>query len=104
MLLLGHFSPVAFLATMIPFSVVNSYMRPFSTNLLLDQIRGDTGSASALLNFTHTLLGSIGMFIGSLPWGSYISGIGMTMLGFMILTLAAWLFVLKSGKISMKGF
>ena len=104
MLLLGHFSPVAFLATMIPFSVVNSYMRPFSTNLLLDQIQGDTGSASALLNFTHTLLGSIGMFIGSLPWGSYISGIGMTMLGFMILTLGAWLFVLKSGKISMKGF
>lgn len=103
MLLLGHFSPVAFLATMIPFSVVNSYMRPFSTNLLLDQIQGDTGSASALLNFTHTLLGSIGMFIGSLPWGSYISGIGMTMLGFMILTLAAWIFVLKSGKISMKG-
>ena len=44
------------------------------------------------------------MFIGSLPWGSYISGIGMTMLGFMILTLGAWLFVLKSGKISMKGF
>ena len=104
MLLLGHFSPVAFLATMIPFSVVNSYMRPFSTNLLLDQIQGDTGSASALLNFTHTLLGSIGMFIGSLPWGSYISGIGMTMLGFMMLTLAAWLFVLKSEKISMKGF
>lgn len=103
MLLLGHFSPVAFLATMVPFSVVNSYMRPFSTNLLLDQIDGDTGSASALLNFMHTLLGSIGMFIGSLPWSSYIGGIGLTMLGFMVLTLAAWLFVLKSGKVNMKG-
>lgn len=103
MLLLGHFSPVAFLATMVPFSVVNSYMRPFSTNLLLDQIDGDTGSASALLNFMHTLLGSIGMFIGSLPWSSYIGGIGLTMLGFMVLTLAAWLFVLKYGKINMKG-
>ncbi len=104
MLLLGSISPVAFLATMIPFSVVNSYMRPFSTNLLLDQIHGDTGSASALLNFMHTLLGSIGMFIGSLPWGSYVGGIGMTMLGFMVLTLAAWIFVLRSGRINMKGF
>ena len=104
MLLFGHFSPVAFLATMIPFSVVNSYMRPYSTNLLLDQIQGDTGSASALLNFMHTLLGSIGMFIGSLPWGSYISGIGITMLGFMVLALVAWLCILKSKKISMKGF
>lgn len=104
MLLLGHLSPVAFLSTMIPFSIINSYMRPFSTNLLLDQIDGDTGSASALLNFTHTLLGSIGMFIGSLPWSSYISGIGLTMLGFMTLTLAAWICVLRSDRISMKGF
>jgi len=103
MLLLGGFSPVAFLATMIPFSIVNSYMRPFSTNLLLDQIDGDTGSASALLNFMHTLLGSIGMFIGSLPWHSYISGISLTMLGFMALTAGAWICVLQSGKISMRG-
>ena len=96
MLLLGHISPVVFLATMIPFSIVNSYMRPFSTNILLDQVRGDTGSASALLNFIHTLLGSIGMFIGSLPWGSYISGIGITIVGFLLLGLAMWIYVLKS--------
>ena len=96
MLLFGQLSPFVFLATMIPFSVVNSYMRPFSTNILLDQVEGDTGSASALLNFLHTLLGSIGMFIGSLPWGSYIHGIGFTMVGFLILALLVWIYVLKS--------
>ena len=103
MLLVGKFSPVVFLATMIPFSIVNSYQRPFSTNLLLDQIDGDTGSASALLNFMHTILGSLGMFIGSLPWSSYIGGISMTMLGFMSLTLLNWLFVIKSKKIHMRN-
>ena len=96
MLLVGHFSPVVFLATMIPFSIVNSYLRPFSTNILLDQIEGDTGSASALLNFLHTLLGSIGMFIGSLPWSSYIQGIGFTMVGFLFLALIVWIYVVKS--------
>lgn len=96
MVLVGQFSPIIFLATMIPFSIVNSYMRPFSTNILLDQIEGDTGSASALLNFLHTLLGSIGMFIGSLPWSSYIHGIGFTMIGFLILSLIVWIYVLKS--------
>ena len=96
MLLVGELSPFVFLATMIPFSIVNSYMRPFSTNILLDQVEGDTGSASALLNFLHTLLGSIGMFIGSLPWGSYVHGIGFTMVGFLILALIVWLYVLKS--------
>ena len=103
MLLFGKFSPVVFLATMIPFSIVNSYQRPFSTNLLLDQIDGDTGSASALLNFMHTILGSLGMFIGSLPWSSYIGGISMTMLGFMVLTLITWVFVIKSKKIHMRN-
>lgn len=96
MLLVGHFSPVVFLATMIPFSIVNSYLRPFSTNILLDQIEGDTGSASALLNFLHTLLGSLGMFIGSLPWSSYIRGIGFTMVGFLFLALIVWIYVVKS--------
>ena len=95
MLLVGQLSPFIFLATMIPFSIVNSYMRPFSTNILLDQVEGDTGSASALLNFLHTLLGSIGMFIGSLPWGSYVHGIGFTMTGFLLLALIVWVYVLK---------
>ena len=103
MLLIGHLSPVVFLATMIPFSIVNSYLRPFSTNILLDQIDGDTGSASALLNFTHTIFGSIGMFIGSLPWHSYIAGVSLTMIGFLILALISWIYVLKSRKIHMRG-
>ncbi len=103
MLLIGKTSPVVFLATMIPFSVVNSYLRPFGTNILLDQIDGDTGSASALLNFVHTLLGSIGMFIGSLPWSSYIAGVSLTMIGFLILALLSWIYVLKSRKIHMRG-
>ena len=103
MLLIGRTSPVVFLATMFPFSVVNSYLRPFGTNILLDQIDGDTGSASALLNFVHTLLGSIGMFIGSLPWSSYIAGVSLTMIGFLILALLSWIYVLKSSKIHMRG-
>ena len=104
MLLVGSFSPVVFLATMIPFSIVNSYMRPFSTNILLDQIDGDTGSASALLNFIHALLGSIGMFIGSLPWSSYIGGISITMIGFIAIGTLFWVYVIKSKKIHMRGF
>ena len=103
MILFGKMSPFIFLATMIPFSVVNSYIRPFSTNILLDQIDGDTGSASALLNFIHTLMGSIGMFIGSLPWGSYIDGISITMMGFVLLALFSWIYVLKSPRIRMRG-
>lgn len=103
MILVGSMSPVVFLATMIPFSVVNSYIRPYSTNILLDQIEGDTGSASALLNFMHTLLGSIGMFIGSLPWSSYIHGISITMIMFLALAALSWIYVIRSPKIHMRN-
>ncbi len=80
--------------------VVNMTMVAFIISMAVGMLvmgpLSDTGSASALLNFIHTLLGSIGMFIGSLPWGSYISGIGITIVGFLLLGLAMWIYVLKS--------
>jgi MFS transporter, DHA1 family, multidrug resistance protein len=69
LLLLGRFSPFAFLICFIPFSMVGFTERPFSTDLLLDQQQGDPGSASALINFTCTLFGCFGMTIVSAsPW------------------------------------
>lgn len=103
MFVFGRLSPVAFLCTMIPFSIAGSYTRPYSTNILLDQIRGDTGAASSLLNFTHFIFGAMGMIIGSLPWSGYVKGIAVTMGIFMLLSAACWLLVLKNKKISMTG-
>lgn len=41
-------------------------MRVPSTNLLLEQQQGDTGSASALINFLGMIIGSLGMYLVSL--------------------------------------
>ena len=102
MFTVGKQSPVLFLCTMIPFSITNSYVRPFSTNILLDQLKGDTGSASALLNFAHTMFGAAGMFAGSLPWATYIDGIALTLGACALLTIISWLIIIKSKSISMK--
>ena len=102
LLLFGKISPFVFLIFMIPFSMSNSFLRPLSTNILLDQQKGDTGSASALINFSNVLFGSIGMMIGSLPWSNFISGLGITMMCFSIASSVVWTVVSRSKKIDMK--
>lgn len=99
---LGERSPVVFLCCFIPYGVANSFMRPFSTAILLEQQEGDAGSASALLNFFYTLFGAVGMLMGSLKWPGYIFGLSVTMISFTVVSAVTWLYVSRSSKIHMK--
>ncbi|MBW6410857.1 MFS transporter [Clostridium weizhouense] len=102
LIILGRLSPVLFLFSFIPFAFVESIMKVFSTDILLNQQEGDSGSASSLINFTQTILGSIGMVMGALPWSNYISGLGICVLGFIIIGIISWIALLKSN-IYIKG-
>ena len=96
LLLLGRFSPFAFLLCFIPFSMVGATVRPFSTDLLLDQQQGDTGSASALINFTCTLLGCFGMTVVSAgPWNQVLT-LGGIILGASLAQFVFWSLLMKS--------
>lgn len=103
LMIIGEKSPILFLCCFIPYGVSNSMMRPYSTSILLDQQDKDTGSASALVNFSNTLFGSIGMLMGSLPWHSYVSGLSVTMIIFTAISAIIWAAVIHSSKIQMKG-
>lgn len=98
----GHLSALAFFLCFIPFTVVESALRPFSTAILLEQQKKDTGSASALINFVHTALGSFGMILGTLPWSNYIGGLGVILSGCALLSVLGWLGMLRR-KVSVKG-
>jgi DHA1 family bicyclomycin/chloramphenicol resistance-like MFS transporter len=75
---LGRFAPWAFALALLPTGVVTTCSRPPLTYLLLDQQRADTGSASALMSSTKLVMGSIGMMIISLDWGSLIHTVGFS--------------------------
>ena len=92
----GSVAPVVFLLCFLPFTIVESAVRPFSTAILLNQQDRDIGSASALINFTHTVLGSLGMILGTAGWSSFIAGLGTILAGGAVLALAGWLVLLKS--------
>ena len=61
--------------------------------ILLGEVEKNVGTASAMINFFHTFLGSIGMALGTLPWPDFINGLGIIMLAAVILGVIVWLFV-----------
>jgi len=65
--------------------------RPPATNLILEQVDRDTGSASSFIAFTFMLLGAVGMFIVSLDWGDKITVIGALGFGVGAVDLGFWL-------------
>ena len=77
-------------------SLAGSVMRPFSSNLLLDQQEGDAGSTSSLINTLFTVLGSVGMSIASIHWSNIVIGLGLMIAVFSAISLFGWIAFMKS--------
>ena len=58
--------------------IMQACVRPYSTNILLEQQKSDTGSASALISFIRGVIGSMGMLMPLLPWPDYITALSVT--------------------------
>lgn len=93
LLVFGHAGPVFFLLSFLPFTVVESMIRPLGTEVLLRQKEGDTGAVSSLINFAVTVFGSVGMVAGTLPWPDFIVGLGVLM---VLFAAASALFFIRS--------
>ena len=104
LLVVGESSVFAFCAALILFATIQSAIRPYTTNILLSQQEGDTGSASSLIGFTISMFGVVGMSVIVAPWPTYIFGIGAVMLVCTSISLVLWLVVLHSQKAHIEDF
>ena len=98
-LIVGDVSPIVFLLSYVLFSVVTTYLRPLVSDLLLSATKSDVGAASSVMNFGFTVIGSIGMMMGSMAWGTYTDSLASTMFIFIALSIVAWVYLLKSKSI-----
>ncbi|MGL5513479.1 MAG: MFS transporter, partial [Sporomusa sp.] len=98
----GAYSPCLFLVAFLPFTLVESAIRPLSTSILLDQQEKDTGSASSLINAVNTIFGSIGMLLGTMNWSNIIEGLGILVTATAVLAIIVWHILIKS-EILVKG-
>jgi MFS transporter, DHA1 family, multidrug resistance protein len=92
---IGRFRPWIFAMAFLPSSIVASCTRPPGTFLMLDQHKGDTGSASSLISSFQTVMGSIGMIIISFDLGNRVQVVGMISIIIGLLCGGLWLTVTK---------
>ena len=95
----GGTAPIVFLLSYVIYSIVTSYFRPLISDLLLSATKTDVGATSSVMNFGFTVVGSIGMVVGSLAWSSYTGGLAITMLIFIALATIVWFYLLKAKSI-----
>jgi MFS transporter, DHA1 family, multidrug resistance protein len=92
---IGNFSPWVFALSLAPVSLFSSIMGPPRTNLMLEQLNGDTGAASSLMSCSFTFFGSIGMLMISFNFLNRILVMGLMYLIIAIVSLTAWLNISK---------
>ena len=92
-LLPGHWSAWAFLLAFLPFTVIETVVRPFAMDVLLSKAKENVGTASSMINFVPSLFGSLGMALGTLPWGDFINGLGIIILAATAISIFMFKFV-----------
>ena len=92
----GRWGFLAFCLASMVVPIMQACVRPYATNILLEQQRNDTGSASALISFVRGVIGSIGMLMPLLPWPDYLTGLGTTTVVAMVVGIALWAFLVRS--------
>lgn len=89
----GNSGEVSFLLSFLPFTVIGAVARPFSMQILLLEAKENVGTASSIINFVPTLFGSLGMMLGTLPWGNFIHGLGIIITTATILSILLWILI-----------
>ena len=94
---IGQTSAIVFLLSFLPFTAIGAVVRPFSMEILLLEAKENVGTAAAVINFVPTLFGSLGMMLGTLPWGNFVNGLGIIMSVAIFLSITLWILI-KQGK------
>ena len=93
----GKTAAIIFLLSFVPFTAIGAVVRPFAMEILLLEAKENVGTASSMINFVPTLFGSLGMMLGTLPWGNFIIGLGLIMTVATFLSISLWILI-KRGK------
>jgi len=103
LLAFGSAGPWIFFGLFAIFSMVNTAIRPFTTNLVFDQHEGDSGALASILGISGTLMGSLGMVLASLPSTNRVGLLGGLIAVCSAVALIGWLGLLRS-RIRLAGF
>ena len=92
-LTVGQTRAIMFLLAFLPFTAIGAVVRPFAMELLLLEAKENVGTAASMINFVPTLFGSLGMMLGTLPWGNFIVGLGLIIGTATALSIVLWILI-----------
>lgn len=102
--ILGRLNPWLFALSVVPASLTGSIIGPPSTNLMLEQLKGDTGAASSLMSCFYTFFGSIGMLLISSDILNRVLMLGLMYFLIALISLVSWLNIYKKPYINQVSF
>ncbi|NLA87568.1 MAG: multidrug effflux MFS transporter [Clostridiales bacterium] len=89
----GHLGPWTFLLSLLPATIMGSFIAPPSRYLMLSQVQeGDSGSASAIMMAVSSIAGSAGMTVASLNLGDLVLVVGGLNIVISLICGGAWIF------------
>lgn len=95
-LLVGQTSFIVFWLLSMIVPIMQACMRPYITNILLDQNKHDAGNASAVISFGRGVVGSIGMLVPLIPYTNYIIELGATTVIALVIGITLWSVLMRS--------
>jgi DHA1 family bicyclomycin/chloramphenicol resistance-like MFS transporter len=90
MLAFATFGPFAFAFSLLPSFIASSCIKPPGISLMLDQQQRDSGSASALINSAHMLMGTLGIYSASLSVWDFAHLVGLITLMVNVFAISLW--------------
>ena len=87
---IGTTAPYRFCLMMFLYYIATNLLRPFSTNLILEQQKNDIGSASSVMNMSFNLFGCFGMLLASFPFSNTVVAIGITVTVSCMIAIIGW--------------
>ena len=99
---IGTTAPYYFCFMIFLYYLTTNALRPFSTNLILEQQKNDIGTASSIMNMSFNLFGCIGMLFASFPFRNMAVAIGVMIMIASIIAIVGWCVLVKTTTI--RGF
>lgn len=96
MILAGPASPILFCGLIFVYYLLTNILRPYSTNLILEQNKHDVGSASSVMNMAYNLLAVIGMLLASFTFNNMVVALGVIFLFATSVSLICWVILMRS--------
>ncbi len=100
MLAFGTASPLLFLLTFVPYALAEGVVRPMSYVVLLDQPDNRVGAASSFANCIYSVFTSVATVLATLPWGNFITGVGVLAGASMVLMAGLYLWGMRPRRAS----